>query len=65
MDLTVFNDMDAAELQEYLQFLLWHYRVMDSFWYLNIAQHFDEAIADRLIPSCHLTSNIKKWKICH
>jgi Family of unknown function (DUF6125) len=48
MDLTVFKDMDASELQEYLQFLLWHYRVMDSFWYLNIAQHFDEATADRL-----------------
>jgi hypothetical protein len=48
MDLTVFKDMDADELQEYLQFLLWHYRVMDSFWYLNIAEHFDEATADRL-----------------
>lgn len=48
MDLTIFNDMDATELREYVQFLLWHYRVMDSFWYLNIAQHIDEATADRL-----------------
>jgi hypothetical protein len=48
MDLRIFNAMDASELREYLQFLLWHYRVMDSFWYLNIAKHFDEATADRL-----------------
>jgi hypothetical protein len=48
MDLSVFNDMEAAELREYLQFLLWHYRVMDSFWYINIARQIDEATADRL-----------------
>jgi len=48
MDLTVFDDMDSAGLREYLQFLLWHYRVMDSFWYINIARQFDEATADRL-----------------
>jgi hypothetical protein len=48
MDLTIFDDLDAAGLREYLQFLLWHYRVMDSFWYLNIVQQFDEATADRL-----------------
>ena len=48
MDLTVFDDLDAAGLREYLQFLLWHYRVMDSFWYINIAQQLDEATADRL-----------------
>jgi hypothetical protein len=48
VDLSVFNDMEAFELREYLQFLLWHYRVMDSFWYLNIAQHTDEDTADRL-----------------
>jgi hypothetical protein len=48
MDLSLFADMDAAELREYLKFLLWHYRVMDSFWYINIAQDLDEATADRL-----------------
>jgi hypothetical protein len=48
MDLTVFNEMTVPELREYLQFLLWHYRVMDSFWYLNIVQEFDEDTADRL-----------------
>lgn len=48
MDLTIFNQMDESDLREYLQFLLWHYRVMDSFWYLFIVEHFDEATADQL-----------------
>jgi hypothetical protein len=48
MDLAVFADMDAEELREYIKFLLWNYRVMDSFWYLNIVQHIDEATADHL-----------------
>jgi hypothetical protein len=48
MDLSVFDEMDSAGLREYLQFLLWHYRVMDSFWYINITQQFNEATADRL-----------------
>ena len=48
MDLTMFEGMNAAELRQYLQFLLRHYRQMDSFWYLYITERFDEATADRL-----------------
>lgn len=48
MDLTIFEGMEAAELRQYLQFLLRHYRQMDSFWYLYITEMFDEATADRL-----------------
>jgi len=48
MDLGILEHMDAAGLREYLRFLLHHYRVMDSFWYLYIAGMFDEATADRL-----------------
>jgi hypothetical protein len=48
MDLTIFADMKAPELRQYLQFLLWHYRVMDSFWYLYLTELFDEATADRV-----------------
>lgn len=48
MNLTLFESMDERQLKQYIAFLLWHYRVMDSFWYLNIAEQFDEPTADRL-----------------
>lgn len=48
MNLEIFERMGAAELRQYIAFLLWHYRVMDSFWYLFIAERFDEPTADRL-----------------
>jgi len=48
MDLTLFESMEAGELRHYLQFLLWHYRVVDAFWYLYTVEKFDEATADEL-----------------
>jgi hypothetical protein len=48
MNLKIFETMPAPELRTYLEFLLRHYRVMDSFWYLYIAEEFGEAAADRL-----------------
>ena len=48
MNLKIFEAMQAPELRTYLEFLLRHYRVMDSFWYLYIAEEFGEAAADRL-----------------
>jgi len=48
MDLEIFESMEAPELREYITFLLWHYRVMDSFWFLRVAQRFDQATAERL-----------------
>jgi len=48
MDLKIFEKMDAPELRNYIQFLLWHYRVMDAFWFLNVAGRFDQPTAERL-----------------
>ena len=48
MDLTLFADLDAPELRQYLRFLLWHYRLMDSFWYIYLTELVDEATADRV-----------------
>jgi hypothetical protein len=48
MDLRIFEKMDAQELRNYIQFLLWHYRVMDSFWYLYITEKFGQPVADEL-----------------
>ncbi len=46
MDLSLFENQEAPELRRYLEFLLWHYRVMDSFWYIYLTEQFDEAAAD-------------------
>lgn len=70
MDLTVFADMEAAQLREYIQFLLWHYRVMDSFWYIAITELLDEETADRLnekvwgiIPAMGARDLVKRFHI--
>ncbi len=41
-------NMEVPELRHYIEFLLWHYRVVDAFWYLNIANEFDDATADKI-----------------
>jgi len=48
MDLTVFEKMEAPELRKYIEFLLWHYRVVDAFWFLYVAERFDQPTAERL-----------------
>ncbi len=40
--------MEAPELRRYIQFLLWHYRVVDAFWYLYVTEQFDQNTADQL-----------------
>ena len=47
MDLEIIEKMDAPELRKYIEFLLWHYRVVDAFWYLYITEQFDQDTADR------------------
>ena len=32
--------MDSAQLKSYLQFLLWHYRVVDAFWFIYTEEQF-------------------------
>ena len=53
MDLKIFDNMEKEDLRNYIEFLLWHYRVIDAFWYINITERFDESTADEL--------NAKVW----
>ena len=48
MDMSVFEGMTAAQLTQYIQFLLWHYRLMDAFWFISVDQEFDQPTAERL-----------------
>lgn len=48
MDMKIFEKMEAPELRNYIQFLLWHYRLMDAFWFLYVAEKFDQPVAEKL-----------------
>lgn len=48
MDLSAFEKMEPPDLRKYIEFLLWHYRVVDAFWFLYVAERFDQAAAERL-----------------
>ena len=48
MDLEIFQKMDAPQLRKYIEFLLWHYRVVDAFWFIYVSERFDQPTAERL-----------------
>lgn len=48
MNLAVFDEMSREEILDYLAFLLWHYRVVDAFWYIYLSEKYGDAVADEL-----------------
>jgi hypothetical protein len=48
MNLDLLNGADETTLRHYLEFLLRHYRVADSFWFLFTAEQFDQPTAEAL-----------------
>ena len=48
MELSIFKNMEADDLRAYIEFLLWHYRVMDSFWFIRVGERYGQAVAERI-----------------
>ncbi len=48
MDIGVLKDMDEGGLKKYAEFILWHYRVIDAFWFLFVTAKFDQPTAERI-----------------
>jgi hypothetical protein len=48
MDIGILDNMENHELKNYLRFLLWHYRVVDGFWFLSVEDIYDRKAAEHL-----------------
>jgi hypothetical protein len=42
------DNLSPGGLRQYLDFLLWHYRVVDAFWFISIEQEFGKAAAEKI-----------------
>ena len=48
MEMDIFQKMEKQELKEYIDFLLWHYRVVDAFWFIYVNERFDQKTAEKI-----------------
>lgn len=48
MDLGILETLSPEQMKSYLRFLLWHYRVVDGFWFLSVEQQYDRPAAEHL-----------------
>ena len=48
METSIFDGMEKEKLKSYLEFLLWHYRVVDAFWFIYVEEEYGRETAERI-----------------
>jgi hypothetical protein len=44
----IFQKMESSDLRQYIDFLLWHYRVVDAFWFINVDAQYGQSKAEEI-----------------
>jgi hypothetical protein len=48
VNLGALTSLDGKEIRSYLEFLLWHYRVVDAFWFIYTTETYGRAVAETI-----------------
>lgn len=54
MSQNILNELSPDSLKSYLEFLMWHYKVIDALWFLKTEENIGRSVAENL--------NTKVWE---